>query len=94
MHLLPFLGWCYITELHENFLAKGWVLFLFLFVFYSFQAPEITLQIASGLPAMEASDNAFQGSFFYQVLQIPSLRCGVCRILGSSKERQKQKEQM
>ncbi|XP_074212992.1 uncharacterized protein LOC141575841 isoform X1 [Camelus bactrianus] len=29
-------------------------------------APEITLQIASRLPAMEASDNAFQGSFFYQ----------------------------
>ncbi|XP_019509167.1 PREDICTED: uncharacterized protein LOC109388688 isoform X1 [Hipposideros armiger] len=29
-------------------------------------APEITLQIASHLPAMEASDNAFQGSFFYQ----------------------------
>ncbi|XDA84108.1 hypothetical protein R6Z07M_013916 [Ovis aries] len=30
------------------------------------QAPKITLQIASHLPAMEASDNAFQGSFFYQ----------------------------
>ncbi|XP_048965428.1 uncharacterized protein LOC125755028 isoform X1 [Canis lupus dingo] len=30
------------------------------------RAPEITLQIASCLPAMEASDNAFQGSFFYQ----------------------------
>ncbi|XP_034864793.1 uncharacterized protein LOC118013216 isoform X3 [Mirounga leonina] len=30
------------------------------------QAPEITLQIASRLPAMDASDNAFQGSFFYQ----------------------------
>ncbi|TKC36084.1 hypothetical protein EI555_012679, partial [Monodon monoceros] len=29
-------------------------------------APEITLQIASRLPAMEASDNAFQDSFFYQ----------------------------
>ncbi|XP_034864791.1 uncharacterized protein LOC118013216 isoform X1 [Mirounga leonina] len=29
-------------------------------------APEITLQIASRLPAMDASDNAFQGSFFYQ----------------------------
>nr|XP_025749618.1 uncharacterized protein LOC112840426 isoform X1 [Callorhinus ursinus] len=29
-------------------------------------APEITLQIASHLPAMDASDNAFQGSFFYQ----------------------------
>ncbi|CAK7318509.1 hypothetical protein VULLAG_LOCUS21222 [Vulpes lagopus] len=29
-------------------------------------APEITLQVASCLPAMEASDNAFQGSFFYQ----------------------------
>ncbi|XP_045059910.2 uncharacterized protein [Desmodus rotundus] len=28
--------------------------------------PEVTLQIASRLPAMEASDNAFQGSFFYQ----------------------------
>uniref|UniRef100_A0A8C5P3Q9 Predicted gene, 32742 n=1 Tax=Jaculus jaculus TaxID=51337 RepID=A0A8C5P3Q9_JACJA len=30
------------------------------------QAPEITLQIASHLPTMEASGNAFQGSFFYQ----------------------------
>nr|XP_025122701.1 uncharacterized protein LOC102391018 [Bubalus bubalis] len=30
------------------------------------QAPKITLQIASRLPAMGASDNAFQGSFFYQ----------------------------
>ncbi|XP_070129617.1 uncharacterized protein [Equus caballus] len=29
-------------------------------------APEITLKIASHLPAMEPSDNAFQGSFFYQ----------------------------
>ncbi|XP_032974847.1 uncharacterized protein LOC117029780 [Rhinolophus ferrumequinum] len=29
-------------------------------------APEITLQIASHLPAMEAPDNAFQGCFFYQ----------------------------
>ncbi|XP_047609420.1 uncharacterized protein LOC125111508 isoform X2 [Phacochoerus africanus] len=29
-------------------------------------APEITLQIASHLPAVEASDNPFQGSFFYQ----------------------------
>ncbi|XP_047549654.1 uncharacterized protein LOC125079952 isoform X2 [Lutra lutra] len=29
-------------------------------------APEITLQIASHLPAMDASENAFQGSFFYQ----------------------------
>ncbi|XP_057172877.1 uncharacterized protein LOC130544592 [Ursus arctos] len=29
-------------------------------------APEITLQIASRLPAMDAADNAFQGSFFYQ----------------------------
>ncbi|XP_021552289.1 uncharacterized protein LOC110586402 [Neomonachus schauinslandi] len=29
-------------------------------------APEITLQIVSRLPAMDASDNAFQGSFFYQ----------------------------
>ncbi|XP_021093519.1 uncharacterized protein LOC110344314 isoform X2 [Heterocephalus glaber] len=29
-------------------------------------APEITLQIVSHLPAMEASGNAFQGSFFYQ----------------------------
>ncbi|KAM5320105.1 uncharacterized protein AAES06_019493 isoform 2-T2 [Glossophaga mutica] len=28
--------------------------------------PEVTLQIASCLPAMETSDNAFQGSFFYQ----------------------------
>ena len=47
----------------------------FIFVssaFYSFQTPEVTLQIASRLPAMEASDNAFQGSFFYQVLQIES----------------------
>ncbi|XP_042814287.1 uncharacterized protein LOC122231146 [Panthera tigris] len=33
------------------------------------QAPEITLQIASHLPAMEASDNAFEGSFFFQGLQ-------------------------
>lgn len=40
------------------------------FVSYSSQAPEITLQIASHLPATEASDNAFQGSFFYQVLKI------------------------
>ncbi|XP_072678028.1 uncharacterized protein [Canis lupus baileyi] len=32
-------------------------------------APEITLQIASCLPAMEASDNAFQGSFFYQYIK-------------------------
>ncbi|KAM7087383.1 uncharacterized protein WM277_027872 [Molossus nigricans] len=31
-----------------------------------FQVPEITLQIASHLPAMEASDSAFQGAFFYQ----------------------------
>ncbi|XP_047679325.1 uncharacterized protein LOC125146655 isoform X3 [Prionailurus viverrinus] len=30
------------------------------------QAPEITLQIASHLPAMEASDNAFEGSFLFQ----------------------------
>ncbi|KAL6071552.1 hypothetical protein STEG23_024523 [Scotinomys teguina] len=30
------------------------------------QAPETTLQIASHLPAMEVSGNAFQGSFFYQ----------------------------
>ncbi|XP_034521620.1 uncharacterized protein LOC109489917 isoform X2 [Ailuropoda melanoleuca] len=29
-------------------------------------APEITLQIASRLPVMDAADNAFQGSFFYQ----------------------------
>ncbi|KAI4580726.1 hypothetical protein MJG53_010268 [Ovis ammon polii x Ovis aries] len=33
------------------------------------QAPKITLQIASHLPAMEASDNAFQGSFFYQYIK-------------------------
>nr|XP_035962756.1 uncharacterized protein LOC118544906 [Halichoerus grypus] len=33
---------------------------------FSRPAPEITLQIASRLPAMDASDNAFQGSFFYQ----------------------------
>ncbi|KFO20726.1 hypothetical protein H920_17889 [Fukomys damarensis] len=32
-------------------------------------APEITLQIATHLPAMEASGNAFQGSFFYQGLK-------------------------
>ncbi|XP_042138072.2 uncharacterized protein LOC121831164 [Peromyscus maniculatus bairdii] len=30
------------------------------------QAPETTLQIASHLPAMEVSGNAFKGSFFYQ----------------------------
>nr|XP_038938290.1 uncharacterized protein RGD1562811 isoform X3 [Rattus norvegicus] len=30
------------------------------------QAPETTLQIASCLPVVEASGNAFQGSFFYQ----------------------------
>ncbi|KAM7235493.1 hypothetical protein CapIbe_012679 [Capra ibex] len=33
------------------------------------QAPKITLQIASRLPTMEASDNAFQGSFFYQYIK-------------------------
>jgi hypothetical protein len=45
----------------------------FAFVFcHSFQAPEITLQIASHLPAMEASGNAFHGSFFYEVLHIYS----------------------
>ncbi|VTJ52299.1 Hypothetical predicted protein [Marmota monax] len=32
-------------------------------------APEITLQIASRLPSTEASDNAFQGSFFYQYIK-------------------------
>ncbi|XP_027271382.2 uncharacterized protein LOC103160929 isoform X1 [Cricetulus griseus] len=30
------------------------------------QAPETTLQIASHLPAMEVTGNAFEGSFFYQ----------------------------
>ncbi|XP_039085083.1 uncharacterized protein LOC120229872 [Hyaena hyaena] len=30
------------------------------------QVPEITLQIASHLPAAEASDNDFEGSFFFQ----------------------------
>lgn len=71
MHLLPTFWWCYVAELYEHFFSKrmGFFVCLFLFVFfYSFQAPEITLQIASSLPAMEASDNVFQGSFFYQVL--------------------------
>ncbi|KAF5921149.1 hypothetical protein HPG69_018549 [Diceros bicornis minor] len=40
-------------------------------------APEISLQIASHLPAVEASDNAFQGSFFYQMLQIQSQMWGL-----------------
>eukprot|EP00073_Rattus_norvegicus_P037909 XP_008764575.1 PREDICTED: uncharacterized protein LOC102553270 isoform X2 [Rattus norvegicus] len=34
------------------------------------QAPETTLQIASCLPVVEASGNAFQGSFFYQGLRV------------------------
>ncbi|OBS71803.1 hypothetical protein A6R68_13622 [Neotoma lepida] len=34
------------------------------------QAPETTLQIASHLPAMEVSGNAFKGSFFYQGLKV------------------------
>lgn len=39
---------------------------------------------------MDAADNAFQGSFFYQVLQMqPQMRA--CKILGSKK---KQKDQM
>uniref|UniRef100_A0A8C6RM06 Predicted gene, 32742 n=1 Tax=Nannospalax galili TaxID=1026970 RepID=A0A8C6RM06_NANGA len=36
------------------------------------QAPEITLQIASRLPATGISDNAFHGSFFYEMIQIHS----------------------
>ncbi|XP_029771548.1 uncharacterized protein LOC115272688 [Suricata suricatta] len=42
------------------------------------QAPEITLQIASHLPATEASDNAFEGPFFFQVLQIQSQTRTLC----------------
>lgn len=73
MHLL---GWCCVTGLHGNFFSKRMGL-EFGFAFDSFQAPEITLQIASHLPAVEASDNPFQGSFFYQVLQIPSPDVGL-----------------
>ncbi|VFV27157.1 Hypothetical predicted protein [Lynx pardinus] len=50
------------------------------------QVPEITLQIASHLPAMEASDNAFKGSFFFQVLQIQPQRRSAENILFVGRE--------